>query len=70
MDQVDSDRVSKDIKLVRQLGEIVVMVLRSSKDGAPLKARKSHEYVAAGAPTAPTEVSEKALKGKTLSHGV
>lgn len=65
MDDAESDRVKADVKLVDQLGEILVMVfgINWGKSRVP-------SNVGSAVKDPVREVAEKALKGKTLSHEV
>lgn len=67
MDDADSSRVKKDAKALVGIGEIVVTVHRAVQ-------KENYLPRPGNAPglthTPPTEVAEKALKGKAISHGV
>jgi hypothetical protein len=67
VDDADSTRVQQDIQTVAGLGEICVSVFRTLQRDPivpPLADYRTAQY------TPVAEVSEKALKGKAISHGV
>jgi hypothetical protein len=67
VDDPDSTRVKNDANLMSGIGEIVVSVFRTTQvDASPPPG--GNFTVSQYAP--PSEVSEKALKGKAISHGV
>jgi hypothetical protein len=65
VDDAESDRVKADIKAVDQLGNILVMVHGITRDSLTFLLNATS---AVKGPV--SEVAEKALKGKALSHGV
>jgi hypothetical protein len=67
VDDPDSIRVRNDAKLMSGIGEIVVSVYRTAQVEAT-PPPPGNFTVSQHAP--PSEVSEKALKGKAISHGV
>ncbi|KAH8679979.1 hypothetical protein BGZ60DRAFT_241558 [Tricladium varicosporioides] len=65
VDDTDNNRVKSDIKLAENLGEIVVHFHGTTEGQAPeLYVPKNQNEGAV------TEISEKALKGQAISHGV
>jgi len=67
VDDPDSTRLRNDAKLMSGIGEIVVSVYRTTQvEASPPP--PGNFTVSQHAP--PSEVSEKALKGKAISHGV
>ncbi|KAM3067561.1 hypothetical protein ACMFMF_009560 [Clarireedia jacksonii] len=65
VDDAESDRIKADTKLIDNLGEILVSVFGFTRGGVrALSSRNSP------AKSLVREVAEKALKGKTVSHGV
>lgn len=67
MDDADSGRVKEDVKAVAALGEISVSVFRTMQRDPILPVLPNY---ATAQHTPPTEVAEKALKGKAISHAV
>ncbi|KAL2063672.1 hypothetical protein VTL71DRAFT_5477 [Oculimacula yallundae] len=67
VDDPDSYRVKKDAKALTGIGEIVVSVHRSEQRNVQNPAAGSYGL---SQHKPPTEVAEKALKGKAISHGV
>jgi hypothetical protein len=67
VDDKDSARVQSDVKLAQGLGEIVVHAHRVVKSNV---LKKSTESASKPQRDAVSEISEKALKGRAVSHGV
>ncbi|CZR55409.1 uncharacterized protein PAC_05296 [Phialocephala subalpina] len=67
VDDADSTRVKEDVKAVAGLGEISVSVFRTMQRDPILPVPANY---ASPQHTPPTEVAEKALKGKAISHAV
>lgn len=67
MDDTDSSRVKEDVKVVTGLGEISISVFRTMQRDPILPVPPNY---ATPQHTPPTEVAEKALKGKAISHAV
>jgi hypothetical protein len=65
VDDADSNRVKNDAKLASGIGEIVVYAYRSRHEKQAGRNRPTRALNGA-----PSEISEKALKGRALSHGV
>jgi hypothetical protein len=65
VDDAESDRVKADSKVVENLGEIIVLI-----QGVTRGKLESPSNTTSAVKGAVTEVAEKALKGKALSHGV
>lgn len=65
VDDADSNRVKNDGKLASGMGEIVVYASRSRREKQ--EGRNCQTQPLNGAPS---EISEKALKGRALSHSV
>ncbi|KAE9368568.1 hypothetical protein N431DRAFT_415093 [Stipitochalara longipes BDJ] len=65
VDDTDSARVKTDAKLAAGLGEIIVYVHRCN-----MRTLHSPHIHATTFAAAPAEISEKALKGQAISHGV
>jgi hypothetical protein len=66
VDDTDPSRIRQDTKLIAGIGEIVVSVFRTT----PQDAVFSRNVFAPPQYQPPTEVAEKAVKGKAISHGV
>ena len=64
MDDVDDERFKKDKKAAKGLGEILVCVYRSKELDT------LDDYLHQAPLDSVTELSEKALKGQAISHGV
>ncbi len=66
MDDSDSTRVKQDAKLVEGMGEIIVSVFRTAQREQlqPYIPQNRNRYDPV------SEVAEKALKGRAISHGV
>ena len=64
VDDADSARVKKDVELTRELGVIILTVHRTTEIDREWAENsvELHEI--------PSEISEKALKGQAVSHGV
>ncbi|KAI9047800.1 hypothetical protein LZ554_008509 [Drepanopeziza brunnea f. sp. 'monogermtubi'] len=67
VDDADSTRVKNDAKALAGIGEIVVSVFRAQQKEEHVQPA-AHYTLSQYKP--PTEVAEKALKGKAISHGV
>ncbi|CZT46851.1 uncharacterized protein RSE6_07352 [Rhynchosporium secalis] len=67
VDDPDSHRVKKDAKALTGIGEILVTVHRTVQKDVTMPA--TGNYITSQHKL-PTEVAEKALKGKAISHGV
>lgn len=65
VDDADSSRVKSDLKLADGLGEIVVVVYRCTPTS-----EVAHHSGKSKDMSPVTEISEKALKGRAVSHGV
>jgi hypothetical protein len=57
----------EDAKLIAGMGEITVLFHRTCRSSRAPKAHRSYKPLES---TLPEEISEKALKGQALSHGV
>lgn len=66
VDDVDTSRVKRDVDLAKGLGEITVTVHRVEEKPRVSQKNKQYRSMEEGI----TEISEKALKGKAISHGV
>ena len=64
---MDSARVKADVKLADGLGEILVVVHRCNTTGVIPSSRR---YKLAARAPATSEIAEKALKGRAISHGI
>jgi hypothetical protein len=64
---MDSARVKADVKLADGLGEILIVVHRCDKTA---RIAASHRHNPPARIPATTEIAEKALKGRAISHGV
>jgi len=63
VDSDDNEQVLRDAKLMTGVGEVIVYVHRTRREG-------SEQMMVRPEPKVVKEVSEKALKGQAISHSV
>ena len=64
VDDVDFPKVKTDAEVAAEMGEIRVSIYRSREEAC------GGGVVTPALKNAPTEIAEKALKGRALSHGI
>lgn len=64
VDDASKTRIDNDIEQAKGLGQIVVEIWRDEETGVPCRPRVSQPNI-----VVQSEIAEKALKGKAISHG-